>query len=105
MEPGVSGFPSAPDDQGAAATSAWHVTSQVKLKLLTVFLELCGKALPPGFDGVGAGFVPSSAVWAQLGQDELDEYIALLEKGAWEVSSKEVCGRRLWTPRSRCYAR
>ena len=49
--------------EGAApnATTSFHVAAQAKMKMNTIFLELAGKAIQPGYDGSGAGVQPGGA--------------------------------------------
>lgn len=70
------------DTDGPSAKSSWHVTHQAKLKINTIFMELCREAVPAGYDSTGSGVMPGKAQRCQMGQDETLEYRAVLDLGA-----------------------
>ena len=72
------------------ATNAYVVANQAKLKMGTVFLELWGVAIPPGYDGGGVGKVPGSDVSTQFGMEEFRSYCSTVDRGAKDIGNKAV---------------
>ena len=72
------------------ATNAYVVANQAKLKMGTIFLELCGVAIPPGYDGCGVGKVPGSDVSTQFGMEEFRSYCSTVDRGAKDIGNKAV---------------
>ena len=73
-----------------AAANAYAVANQAKLKMGTLFLELCGVPLPAGYDGMGVGLVPGNNVSTQMGMEEYRGYCASVDRGAKEIANKAV---------------
>ncbi|KAL1496749.1 hypothetical protein AB1Y20_014339 [Prymnesium parvum] len=78
------------DPATVSATNSRQVTQQVKLKIMTLFVELCGEAVPAGFNAGRTGVMPHRVERSQLGLDEVLEYCALLDQGAKDVPVKEA---------------
>ncbi|KAL1524478.1 hypothetical protein AB1Y20_019372 [Prymnesium parvum] len=74
----------------ANAKSSRQVAQQMKLKIMTLFVELCGEDVPPGFNAGTTGVKPGSADRSQVGMDEVWRFCSLLEQGARDVPVKEA---------------
>jgi len=78
------------DPTAVSAANSLQVTQQAKLKIMTLFVELCGESVPAGLDAGRTGVMPGKGERSQVGFDEVLEYCALLEQGAKEVPVKEA---------------
>ena len=66
------------------------VANQAKLKMGTIFLELCGVAVPAGYNGCGVGKVPGNDVSTQFGMEEYRSYCNTVDRGAKDIGNKAV---------------
>ncbi|KAL1530357.1 hypothetical protein AB1Y20_001265 [Prymnesium parvum] len=78
------------DLTAVSAANSRQLTQQAKLKVMTLFVELCGESVPAGFDAGRTGVMPGKNERSQVGLDEVLEYCALLDQGAKDVPVKEA---------------
>lgn len=79
------------DPTAVSAINSRQVTQQAKLKIMTLFVELCGEAVPSGYSAGSTGVMPGNKNdRCQVGIDEVWEYCALLDQGAKDVPVKEA---------------
>eukprot|EP00327_Prymnesium_parvum_P000545 CAMPEP_0182828522 /NCGR_PEP_ID=MMETSP0006_2-20121128/17523_1 /TAXON_ID=97485 /ORGANISM="Prymnesium parvum, Strain Texoma1" /LENGTH=354 /DNA_ID=CAMNT_0024955901 /DNA_START=39 /DNA_END=1099 /DNA_ORIENTATION=+ len=78
------------DPVASSAKSSRQVSQQVKLKVMTLFLELCGESVPAGFSAGITGVMPCCANRSQVGIDEVWRFCNLIDQGARDVPVKEA---------------
>jgi len=78
------------DPSAVSAANSRQVAQLAKLKIMTLFVELCGESVPTGFDVGRTGVMPGRNERSQVGLDEVLEYCALLDQGAKDVPVKEA---------------
>ncbi|KAL1521725.1 hypothetical protein AB1Y20_021380 [Prymnesium parvum] len=72
------------DPTAVSALNLRQVMQQAKLKIMTLFAELCGENVPSGYNAGRTGGMPGKpgrADRSQIGIDEVWEYCALLVHG------------------------